>query len=152
MGELKSKVRPVTRRMVLECGGNGRSFFIPQARGNHIESLVPCCCHKLIVAPDKRGAQALAVDKIKAPAASVAQPAIINIVVGPRHQAHNLIHAYIHAYVTADAAVVAHAWCALQLPRARFEAVCCGGERTYRADVDGVERVIVLEPLAGMRS
>jgi DMSO/TMAO reductase YedYZ molybdopterin-dependent catalytic subunit len=34
LGELKSKVRPVTRRMVLECGGNGRSFFIPQARGN----------------------------------------------------------------------------------------------------------------------
>src|SRR5262249_44179500 len=34
LGELKSKVRPVTRRMVLECGANGRSFFIPQARGN----------------------------------------------------------------------------------------------------------------------
>jgi sulfite oxidase len=34
LGELKSKFRPVTRRMVLECGGNGRSSFIPQARGN----------------------------------------------------------------------------------------------------------------------
>jgi len=34
LGELKSKFRPVTRRMVLECGGNGRSFFNPQARGN----------------------------------------------------------------------------------------------------------------------
>jgi sulfite oxidase len=34
LGELKSKVRPVTRRMVLECGGNGRSFLIPQARGD----------------------------------------------------------------------------------------------------------------------
>src|SRR5438477_1585268 len=34
LGELKTKFRPVTRRMVLECGGNGRSFFIPQARGN----------------------------------------------------------------------------------------------------------------------
>jgi sulfite oxidase len=34
LGELKSKYRPVTRRMVLECGGNGRSFFTPQARGN----------------------------------------------------------------------------------------------------------------------
>jgi sulfite oxidase len=34
LGELKSKFRPVTRRMVLECGGNGRSFFTPQARGN----------------------------------------------------------------------------------------------------------------------
>ena len=34
LGELKTKFRPVTRRMVLECGGNGRSFFNPQARGN----------------------------------------------------------------------------------------------------------------------
>src|SRR5262245_2496401 len=34
LGDLKTKYRPVTRRMVLECGGNGRSFFTPQARGN----------------------------------------------------------------------------------------------------------------------
>jgi DMSO/TMAO reductase YedYZ molybdopterin-dependent catalytic subunit len=34
LGELKSKYKAVTRRMVLECGGNGRSFFSPQARGN----------------------------------------------------------------------------------------------------------------------
>lgn len=34
LGELKSKFKPVTRRMVLECGGNGRSFFTPEARGN----------------------------------------------------------------------------------------------------------------------
>jgi DMSO/TMAO reductase YedYZ molybdopterin-dependent catalytic subunit len=34
LGELKSKFKPVTRRMVMECGGNGRSFFTPQARGN----------------------------------------------------------------------------------------------------------------------
>ena len=34
LGELKSKYRAVTQRMVLECGGNGRSFFTPQARGN----------------------------------------------------------------------------------------------------------------------
>ena len=34
LGELKSKYKPVTRRMVLECGGNGRSAFSPPARGN----------------------------------------------------------------------------------------------------------------------
>src|SRR5262245_64220100 len=34
LGELKAKFKPYTRRMVLECGGNGRSFFTPQARGN----------------------------------------------------------------------------------------------------------------------
>jgi DMSO/TMAO reductase YedYZ molybdopterin-dependent catalytic subunit len=34
LAELKAKFRPVTRRMVLECGGNGRSSFSPEARGN----------------------------------------------------------------------------------------------------------------------
>lgn len=36
LGEIKTKFRNTTvaRRMVLECGGNGRSFFTPQARGN----------------------------------------------------------------------------------------------------------------------
>ena len=34
LGELKTKFKSVTRRMVLECGGNGRSFFTPTARGN----------------------------------------------------------------------------------------------------------------------
>jgi sulfite oxidase len=34
LGELKQRFKPVTRRLVLECGGNGRSFFTPQARGN----------------------------------------------------------------------------------------------------------------------
>jgi DMSO/TMAO reductase YedYZ molybdopterin-dependent catalytic subunit len=34
LGELKSKFKAQTRRMVLECGGNGRAFFSPPARGN----------------------------------------------------------------------------------------------------------------------
>lgn len=34
VGELKKRFKPKTYRMVLECGGNGRSFFTPQARGN----------------------------------------------------------------------------------------------------------------------
>jgi DMSO/TMAO reductase YedYZ molybdopterin-dependent catalytic subunit len=34
LGELKTRFTPVTQRMVLECGGNGRSFFNPPARGN----------------------------------------------------------------------------------------------------------------------
>jgi DMSO/TMAO reductase YedYZ molybdopterin-dependent catalytic subunit len=33
LGELKKRGNARTWRMVLECGGNGRSFFIPQARG-----------------------------------------------------------------------------------------------------------------------
>jgi sulfite oxidase len=34
LGELKKRFVPKTFRMVLECGGNGRSYFAPQARGN----------------------------------------------------------------------------------------------------------------------
>jgi sulfite oxidase len=34
VGELKKRAPVRTYRMVLECGGNGRSFFTPQARGN----------------------------------------------------------------------------------------------------------------------
>jgi DMSO/TMAO reductase YedYZ molybdopterin-dependent catalytic subunit len=34
LGEVKERFEPVTLRMVLECGGNGRSFFNPPARGN----------------------------------------------------------------------------------------------------------------------
>ena len=34
LGELKKKYQAVTHRMVLECGGNGRSAFSPPARGN----------------------------------------------------------------------------------------------------------------------
>ncbi|MFM9975932.1 MAG: sulfite oxidase [Beijerinckiaceae bacterium] len=34
VGDLKSKFKAQTYRMVMECGGNGRSFFQPQGRGN----------------------------------------------------------------------------------------------------------------------
>jgi DMSO/TMAO reductase YedYZ molybdopterin-dependent catalytic subunit len=34
LGELRRRFQPVTYRLQLECGGNGRSFFSPQARGN----------------------------------------------------------------------------------------------------------------------
>lgn len=34
LAELQKRFQPKTFRMVLECGGNGRAFFTPQARGN----------------------------------------------------------------------------------------------------------------------
>jgi DMSO/TMAO reductase YedYZ molybdopterin-dependent catalytic subunit len=34
LGELKRRTRPRTLHMVLECGGNGRSFFTPRVSGN----------------------------------------------------------------------------------------------------------------------
>jgi sulfite oxidase len=34
LGELKQRFQAQTHRMVMECGGNGRAFFSPGARGN----------------------------------------------------------------------------------------------------------------------
>ena len=34
LGELESRFKPVSYQLQLECGGNGRSFFTPEARGN----------------------------------------------------------------------------------------------------------------------
>lgn len=34
LGDLKRRFAPVTRQLQMECGGNGRSFFQPAARGN----------------------------------------------------------------------------------------------------------------------
>jgi DMSO/TMAO reductase YedYZ molybdopterin-dependent catalytic subunit len=34
LGDLMSRFPNVTARLMLECGGNGRSFFVPEARGN----------------------------------------------------------------------------------------------------------------------
>ncbi len=34
LGEIKQKFRPVTYAMQMECGGNGRAAFQPEARGN----------------------------------------------------------------------------------------------------------------------
>ena len=34
LGDIKARFLAVTRRMVLECGGNGRSFYSPPAQGN----------------------------------------------------------------------------------------------------------------------
>jgi sulfite oxidase len=33
LGEIKAKFQHVTQRMVIECGGNGRAFFSPEAEG-----------------------------------------------------------------------------------------------------------------------
>jgi sulfite oxidase len=34
LGELKQRFQPVTLQLQMECGGNGRSFFSPETRGN----------------------------------------------------------------------------------------------------------------------
>ena len=34
LGEIEARFPPVTRRLQMECGGNGRAAFIPETRGN----------------------------------------------------------------------------------------------------------------------
>ena len=43
LADLKKRGPTRTYRMVLECGGNGRSFFTPQARGNQWTNGVVGC-------------------------------------------------------------------------------------------------------------
>src|SRR5260370_35258695 len=80
------------------------------------------------------GTQALrAIDKLEAPTATIAQPAIVNCIVGARHQAHDFIDAHIYSSIAADAGVVANARYVFQLPWTRLEAVSRSRERTHRA-------------------
>src|SRR5258708_37822125 len=79
---------------------------IAQARGDLIIRLLPGGGYKLVALADHGCAQALrTVDKTKAPATAIAQPSIINLVVLPRTEAHDLVHAHIEARVTANATV-----------------------------------------------
>lgn len=43
LAEIKKLGKPRTHRMMLECGGNGRSFFSPSARGNQWTNGGACC-------------------------------------------------------------------------------------------------------------
>ena len=53
--------------------------------------------------------------------------------------------------VAAGRAARAEAFRFLQEPDAHLEAEIRRGQRADRTDIDGVERVIILQPLAGMR-
>src|SRR4051794_15466079 len=70
LGELKAKFKPVTQRMVLECGGNGRSFFTPTARGNQRTNGGPRCAAGTGV----RGTDGAEAGRGRAPAACPAPP------------------------------------------------------------------------------
>src|ERR1700694_1729317 len=112
-----------------------------QARGKHIDGLGPGCGLQLPFLANKRRAQSLrTVDELEAPASPVAQPAIIDGIIGARHQPHDLIYAHIYTRITAHAAVVAHAGNAFQLPGARLEAIRARSQRTHRAYLNGVSR------------
>jgi sulfite oxidase len=44
VGELRSRFPVVTLQLQMECGGNGRSFFVPEARGNQWGNGAICNC------------------------------------------------------------------------------------------------------------
>src|SRR5438105_3899073 len=93
------------------------------------EGFFPGAWDQLAIAPDQWSTEPLrTVDELKTPTSAITEPAVIDIIVCARHQAHDLIHAHIDAHIAANATVVAHTWYALQLPRACSETIACGSQ------------------------
>ena len=94
---------------------------------------------------------AIALQVIEIEPAVVAHPAGIDGVVFARRLAINHVFARADDGVAAGRATRAKAFRFLQKPDAHFEAEIRRSERADRADIDRVERIIILQPLAGMR-
>jgi len=84
-------------------------------------------------------------------AAFVAHPVVIDLGVVPRHEAPGALVLVLDLDVAAGRAAVAHARRSLELPRPHREPEVLRGQRTNRADIDGVDRVRVVELLARRR-
>ena len=84
-------------------------------------------------------------------AAVVAHPAGIDVVVFARRLAIDHVFARADDGVAAGRATRAKAFRLLQKPDAHLEAEIRGGQRADRTNIDRVERIIVLQPLSGMR-
>src|SRR5438128_2332840 len=95
-----------------------------ELRRNVCQRLIPGSGGQGTVAANERCAQAIGiVDVAEVPATTITEPAIIDLVVGARHQAHNAVNTHIDASITANATVVADARHALQLPGTCLEAI-----------------------------
>src|SRR5262249_18987116 len=94
---------------------------------------------------DQRLAQAfLTVDPVEAPAAAIAEPAVVNGTIGARVLAQHLVHPHVRAHVAADRTVAADARGSAQLPWPRDKAIALGRERADRHpphDIAGEDRV-----------
>src|SRR6185503_16681263 len=98
---------------------------------------------------DGRGREALLAQAVIREPALVAHPVLVDGVVVARHEAPRAAVLVMDLDVAAGRAAVAHARRRLELPRAHREPKVLRGQRADRADVDGVERVRVVELLAG---
>src|SRR5579884_3554216 len=126
---------------------------VVQTRRDQIISLLPGGRLQFVALADQRRAQApRAIDIVKAPAATVAQPAVVNLVVLARTQAHDFIDAHIDARVTANAAVRADTRHAFEFPGTSLETIGCGRERAHRADLHGIAREDRVEGVIGGRA
>ena len=122
------------------------------AGGRLVERALPGDRAQLAAVADHRRGDALVdVDRLVGEAALVAQPAVVDLgVVAPEHAQHALV-AHGEGDVALRRAQRAHRARALDVPRARAEAVGLRGQRPHRAQLDDVaaERRDVGVPVEG---
>ena len=110
-----------------------------ERRGRLVERALPGDLAQLAAVADHRPRHALVdVDRLVGEAAAVAQPAVVDLwVVAPEH-AQDAVVADREGDVALAGAQPAHRAGALDVPRARAEAVGLGGQRAHRAQLDDV--------------
>src|SRR5579885_122958 len=146
-------IRCVRGTDAANCFGTARLDQLAQTRVDQIICLPPGGRLQRIPLANQRRAQALGtVHKLEAPATAIAQPAIVDLVVLTRTQAHNLVHAHIQARVAANATVCADTVYALELPGTSSEAIVRGGQRSHWTDFYGVARKDRVESMIGRRA
>ena len=104
--------------------------------------------HRRRLAADARRRDAIGVDLFVGEAPLVAHPELVDVLVLARHEAIDLAARVVHFVVAAGGAARAHRRRRVQLPRAHGEAEVLRGQRADGADVDGVDRVGIVEAFA----
>ncbi len=123
VGDVGRKRYAELRALALDSRGGGRQRVSPRRP----------------VAADGRGAQPRRIVHVRVvESAAVADPALVDVVVLARGDAHELAAALPHRRVAADRALVAHALGVGHVPRARFETPHTRRECADGAEVDDV--------------
>ena len=118
--------------------GRAAAGLLERARGV-VERLLPARRHeRLALAHERLGDPLVDVGRLVGEAALVAQPAVVDLVVLAREHAHHAVVADGQLDVALRRAVGADRARALDVPRARAEAVRGRGERADRAQLDDV--------------
>ena len=127
------------------------AFFARESGGDGVERGFPA--RDLVLAAGfhhRIGEAEFAVHEVEVETAAVAHPGGVHVVVVAWGLAVNRIATGTDFHATAATAASANAVCFREEPHALLEAEIGAGQSADGADIDGVERVIVLQTLAGM--